>query len=114
MNRKWLRHCSDWAGDSMMMIEGLNKVLEGSGLPGLSELRELLQELVGGRDGAGCFIGQDALQPRAQRVVRLRFGVKGQTGSGVVKRLKPNIARRSELGANPWLPAVGLGESGPP
>jgi len=98
----------------MMMIEGLNKVLEGSGLPGLSELRELLQELVGGRDGAGCFIGQDALQPRGQRVFRLRFGVKDQTRSVVMKRLKPNIARLSELVANRWLPAVGLSESGPP
>ena len=68
----------------MMMIEGLNKVLEGSGLPGLSELRELLQELVGGLDGAGCFIGQDALQPRGKRVFRLRFVVKGQTRSVVM------------------------------
>jgi len=59
----------------MMMIEGLNKVLEGSGLPGLSELRELLQKLVGGRDGTGCFIGQDTLEPRGQRVFRLRFAV---------------------------------------
>src|SRR5438034_2944140 len=112
MNRKWLLHCAHWTGASM--IEGLNKILEGSGQPGLSELRELLQVLVGGRDGAGCFIGQDALQPRGQRVFRLRFGVSGQTRSVVIKRLKPNIARRSELVANRWLPAVGLNESGPP
>jgi hypothetical protein len=96
------------------MIEGLNKILEGSGQPGLSELRELLQELVGGRGGAGRFIGQDALQPRAQRVFRLRFDVNGETRSLVIKRLKPNIARRNELVANRWLPAIGLSDSGPP
>ena len=96
------------------MIEGLDKILEGSGQPGLVELRELLQELLGGRDGAGRVIGQDALQQRAQRVFRLRFGVNGQTRSVVVKRLKPAIARRDELVANRWLPAIGLSETGPP
>ena len=96
------------------MIEGLDQVLEGSGLPGLTELRELLQELIGGRDGAGHFIGQDPLQPRAQRVFRLRFDANGQTRSVVIKRLKPEIARRNELVAKRWLPAIGLSETGPP
>src|SRR6266511_498560 len=96
------------------MIEGLDQVLEGSGLPGLTELRELLQELIGGRDGAGHFIGQDPLPPRAQRVFRLRFDANGQTRSVVTKRLKPEIARRNELVAKRWLPAIGLSETGPP
>src|SRR6266511_2158443 len=96
------------------MIEGLDQVLEGSGLPGLTELRELLQELIGGRNGAGRFIGQDPLQPRGQRVFRLRFGINGETRSVVIKRLKPEIARRNELVAKRWLPAIGLSETGPP
>ena len=96
------------------MIDGLEKILEGGGQPGLAELRELLQELLGGRDVAGCFIGQDTLPSRAQRVFRLRFGINGQTRSVVIKRLKPAIARRNELVAQRWLPVIGLSETGPP
>ena len=62
------------------MIEGLDKILEGGGQPGLVELRELLQELLGGRDGAGRLIGQDTLQPRVQRVFRLSFELNGERG----------------------------------
>src|SRR2546426_7575992 len=112
MNRNWLRRGARSTGASM--IEGLDKILEGSGLPGLTELRELLQELVGGRDEPGRLIGQDMLKPRSQRVFRLRFAINGQTRSVVVKRLKPEIARRNELVAKRWLPAIGLDESGPP
>ena len=95
------------------MIEELDKVLEGSGQPGLTELRELLQELIGGRGGTGRVIDQQMLQPRGQRVVRLRFAIDGQTRSVVVKRLKPEIAIRNELVARRWLPAVHMAESGP-
>ena len=96
------------------MIEELNKVLEGSGQPGLTELRELLQELVGARDGKGRLIDQQTLKTRVQRVFRLRFAVDGQTRSVVVKRLKPESAIRNELVARRWLPAVRLAECGPP
>src|SRR3989441_915043 len=96
------------------MIEELAKVLEGSGQPGLTELRELLQELVGARDGKGRLIDQQTLKKHAQRVFRLRFDVDGQTHSVVVKRLKPESAIRNELVARRWLPAVRLAESGPP
>src|SRR3989454_7574283 len=112
MNRNWLRRGARSTGASM--IEGLDKILEGSGLPGLTELRELLQELVGGRDEPGRLIGQDMLKPRSQRVFRLRFAINGQTRSVVVKRLKPEIARRNELVAKRWLPAIGLSDCGPP
>ena len=96
------------------MIEGLSKILDGSGQPGVIELRELLQELIGGLGGVAYFTGEDTLQPRAQRVFRLRFSVRGQAYSVVIKRLKPSIARRNELVARRWLPAVGLSDSGPP
>jgi len=96
------------------MIEGLDKMLEGGGQPGLVELRELLQELLGGRDGAGRLIGQDTLQPRVQRVFRLSFELNGESRSVVVKRLKPEIARRNELVAKRWLPATGLNDGCPP
>ena len=95
------------------MIEGLDQILEGSGQPGLRELRELLQELIGVAGAAGRWVDQQMLQPRAERVFRLSFVIDGQTRSVVVKRLKPEIARRNELVAQRWLPAIGLGESAP-
>jgi hypothetical protein len=96
------------------MIEGLENVLAGDRQPGLIELRGSLQELLGGAGGVCRFLGQQALQPGKMRVVRLRFLINGQSHSVVIKRLKPEIARRNELVAQRWLPAVGLGESGPP
>src|SRR5438552_13625933 len=96
------------------MVEGVGRVLEGSGQRGVIELRGLLQELLGGGDVAGRLLEEQMLQPRAMRVFRLRFAINGQTRSVVVKRLKPQIARRSELAAKRWLPAIGLGDGGPP
>lgn len=95
------------------MIKGLDKVLESHGQPGLTELRGLLQELLGGGEAAGRLIEEETLQPRALRVFRLRFAINGQTRQVVVKRLKPEIARRSELVAGRWLPAVGMRDNGP-
>ena len=96
------------------MIEGLEKVLEGSDQPGVAELRDLLQKMLNGHEASGRFLEQSTLQPRGMRVFRLRFAINGQTRSVVVKRLKPQIARRSELAAKRWLPAIGLGGGGPP
>ncbi len=95
------------------MIEGMDKVLESHGQPGLTELRGLLQELLGGREAEGRLIEEQTLQPRALRVFRLRFGINGKTRQVIVKRLKPEIARRSELVAQRWLPAVGMSDNGP-
>jgi hypothetical protein len=47
-------------------------------------------------------------------VYRLYCTVDGATWSFVGKRLDPDIARRNELVARRWLPAVGLDEVGPP
>jgi thiamine kinase-like enzyme len=57
---------------------------------------------------------QQMLQPKGSRVFRLRFAVNGQTRSVVIKRLKPEIARRNELVAKRWLPAIGLEGRGAP
>src|SRR5919109_1645161 len=96
------------------MIEGLDKVLEGSGQPGLHELRSLLGELLGGESTEGRFIDEQNLQRRSMRVFRLRFAVDGGYRTWIVKRLSPDIAHRNELVAKRWLPAVGLGDLGPP
>ena len=95
------------------MIEGLETILEGTGQSGLAELRGLLEELIGGPECGGRLIDQQLLQPRGHRVFRLRFSIDDHTRSVVVKRLKPEIARRNELVGRRWLPAIGLGGSCP-
>src|SRR5437879_12972967 len=95
------------------MIEGLDKVLEGRDQPGLTEVRALLQRLLGGLEAEGRLIEEQTLQPRASRVFRLRFEINGQTRKVIVKRLKPEIGRRSALVEERWLPAVGMGNHGP-
>src|SRR5213079_707152 len=112
MNRDWLRGCKPLVGANM--IEGLEELLEGKGQPGLTELRELLQELLAGRDGTGRLLDEQSLKRRTQSVYRLRFAINGQTRSVVIKRLEPEIARRDDLVAKRWLPAIGLDGSGPP
>src|SRR5207302_7788602 len=79
------------------MIEGLDKVLEGRDQPGLTEVRALLQRLLSGHEAEGRLIEEQTLQPRASRVFRLRFVINGQTRQLIVKRLRPEIGRRSEL-----------------
>jgi phosphotransferase family enzyme len=95
------------------MIEGLDKLLERHDQLGLSELRGLLQELLGGCAAQGRLIEQQMLQPRAARVFRLRFVVNGQARAMVLKRLKPEIAHRSQLVDKRWLPAAGMSQHGP-
>lgn len=96
------------------MIEGLDHIFEGGDQPGAAELRGFLQELLNGSGASGCLLEQQTLQPRERRVFRLRFDINGQERSLIVKRLKPEIARRNELVANRWLPAIGLEDCGTP
>jgi hypothetical protein len=93
------------------VIEGLDQFLEGSGELGLAELRNVLQELLGGPTATGRLIDQHRLAPC---VYRLHFDVNDQVGSLVVKRLDPNVAQRNQYVLKRWLPAVGLSQSGPP
>ena len=53
------------------MIDGLDNVLESYGQPGLTELRRLLEELLGGREAEGRVLDQQALQPRSRCAVIL-------------------------------------------
>src|SRR6266446_1152812 len=108
----WPRRCARSTG--ARMIEDLDKVLEDTGLRGLTELRGLLEEVLGGESVDGRLTEQQSLQPRSCRVFRLRFAIKGRTQTVVVKRLKPEIARRNELVARRWLPAICMEEAGPP
>ena len=95
------------------MIDGLHNVLEGYDLPGVIQLRGLLEELLGAHAAEGRVHDQQVLQPRSLRVFRLRFLINGQPRSVIVKRLRPDIAQCSELVERRWLPAVGMREHGP-
>jgi hypothetical protein len=95
------------------MTKGLNNLLEETGLPGLAELRGLLQELLGGSRTRVCLVKEQQLNPRVPRVYRVQFETTGGTRSLIVKRLDPAIAQRNHLVITRWLPAAGLGEGGP-
>ena len=75
----------------------------------LDSLEELVREIV--RAPSTVEVQEEAIK---SRVVRLRCTTNGRTRSFVGKRLDPYIARRNELVARRWLPAVGLGDHGPP
>jgi len=95
------------------MIEGLNNLLEGTGHPGLAELRHALGALMDGDTTCGCLLEEQNLQSHHPRVYRLRFAINGEMRSLVVKRLEPALAQRNQFVVRRWLPALGLGESGP-
>jgi thiamine kinase-like enzyme len=93
------------------MIEGLDHLLEESGQPGLPELRAALHELFGGPGVAGRMIDRQRLK---KWVYRLRFVVRDQDRSLVIKFMDPEFAQRSQFIIKRWLPAVGLGAISPP
>jgi hypothetical protein len=92
------------------MIEGLDRVMDQSGLRGLTELRCALEAVLGGSHSAGRVIDQQKLK---RAVYRLNLAFNGRHTSVVVKYLDPNPARRNQLVSERWLPAIGLGGSSP-
>jgi hypothetical protein len=95
------------------MIQGLDHLLDGRNQAGVNELRGLIRELLDREGVDGCVIEERALQPQSGRVFRLRFDIGGEARGLIVKRISPQIARRTELVDRRWLPAVGLAEHGP-
>jgi hypothetical protein len=85
------------------MGEVLEDLLDDRGEPGLA-----LRGLLGGN---ARLAGRQRLAPG---VYRLHFEAAGRPASLVVKRLEPGAARRNELAARKWLPALGLAQAGPP
>ena len=80
---------------------------ERLGPPALADaLRDVL--------GAGAKIHLRERQRLGPGVHRLRLDVDGVERSLVAKVSEPAMARRNRLVAGRWLPAVGLGEEGPP
>jgi hypothetical protein len=69
-----------------------------------------LHELLGGPEGAWQLVEHEPLK---RQVHRLRFRADGDERSFVVKRSRSEVARRNQLVATRWLPAVGLEDHGP-
>src|SRR5687767_3272471 len=95
------------------MIEGLDGLLQGSGQPGLAELCDVLQEILGGDEASGCLLEQHTLESSVSCVYRLHIESKGRIHSLVIKRLEPAVAQRNQLVMKRWLPAVDLSQCAP-
>jgi hypothetical protein len=93
------------------MIDGLEAALGNRHEPGLAELRSALLELVDGSQATGRLISEHGLRSRG--VYRLRFEINGEARALVIKRLDPAVAQHNQLVMTRWLPALGLGQSGP-
>jgi hypothetical protein len=86
------------------MRERLGLQLEAWQEPGVAELCDLFQEMLGGEASADAPIQLERLKAE---VYRLRIGSEpGRTL--VLKRLKPAIAQTDRLVVERWLPALGL------
>jgi hypothetical protein len=93
------------------VIQGLATLLRAQREPGAAELREALRSLLDGSKVTGRLCTCRRIK---ERVYRLRFEIGGAERNLIVKRLDPDVARRNRLVATRWLPAVGLGDRGPP
>src|SRR2546421_1336002 len=84
----------------------LRHALESRGEPGVTELFEALQALVGGAEAVPT-IGLTQLK---SRVYRLQLEPSPGPRSLILKRSEPAIAQINRLVAERWLPSMGLGE----
>ena len=74
--------------------------------PGAGELCHAFEEALHGP----CAGGPVEVTRLKSRVYRLSAGCNGRAGSFVLKRFDPWLARRNELVARRWLPALGLSD----
>jgi thiamine kinase-like enzyme len=93
------------------MIEGLDAMLAGQDQPGVSGLRQSVNELISKRYRSGRLILQVRIKPR---VFRLHFELEDEVLVLILKCMEGRVARRNELVARRWLPAGGLAQVGPP
>ena len=82
--------------------------------PGVAQLRRVLTSLLTERHVTLDSVHAERLESQHRRVYRLHFASNGySTGSFIVKRLEPTVARRNQLLLQRWLPAAGLSEIAP-
>jgi len=92
----------------VLHARGAIRLLESRSEPGWAELCDALRELLDGTDPADRVIG---LRQLKSRVYRLELEPDAPWRSVVIKRMEPAIAQRSQLAAERWLPALGLGDA---
>lgn len=93
------------------MIEGLDLFFADQGQPSAWTLGNRLHEFIREHYGEGRLVGQERIK---SQVYRLYFELERGPLVFILKCLEPRIARRTELVAQRWLPAVGLTQAGPP
>ena len=90
----------------------MRRAVSDAGEPGTAELYLTLAEAL--LDSAAAEEeGPAELERVKARVYRLSIGTNGRARSVVLKRFDPWLARRNELVARRWLPAIGLGDRCP-
>jgi len=89
----------------------MRRAVSDTAEPGAAELYRALAEAL--LDSAAEEEGPAGLERVKSRVYRLRIGSNGRVRSVVLKRFDPWLARRNELVARRWLPAIGLGDRCP-
>lgn len=93
------------------MIEGLEVLLPEQSRPDALVLGDYINEFVGDHYGGGRLVRQERIK---SQVYRLHFELENEVLTLILKCMEGRIARRNELVARRWLPAVGLSEAGPP
>src|SRR5439155_14818814 len=90
----------------------LRRAVSDTAGPGAAELYHALAETL--LDSAAAEEeGPAELERVKSHVYRLSIGSNGRARSVVLKRFDPWLARRNELVARRWLPAIGLGDRCP-
>lgn len=93
------------------MIEGLDGLLADQNQPGVLGLGNRLNDFISEHYESGRLIQQERIK---SSVFRLHFELEDKILPLILKCMEGRIARRNELAARRWLPAVGLAEAGPP
>ncbi len=96
----------------MDMRAAMRRAVSDTAEPGAAELCDALVEALL-ESSAAEEEGRAELERVKSHVYRLSIGSNGRTRSVVLKRFDPWLARRNELVARRWLPAIGLGDRCP-
>jgi hypothetical protein len=93
------------------MIEGLHLLFMDQGPTAALALQHRLEELIHKQSQNARLILQERIK---SHVYRLHFELESKPLVLILKHMEARIARRTELVAARWLPAVGLVHGGPP
>jgi hypothetical protein len=93
------------------MIEGLPLLFTDQAPPVALALQTRVEELISKHGRSARLIRQERIK---SQVYRLHFEVDSEPLALILKCMEARIARRTELVAGRWLPAVGLVQGGPP